>query len=117
VGKLSVLLSILELRNVGIGTTAPSYQLDVSGDIRATGAVRSNAGLAVFAGPAGCGGGLFTTTSCKTLACAYEKCDVGEGGVYCGYVPSYYDCNGNCISGAQQYSCPTTYVGRLILGY
>ena len=35
-------LSIAQSGNVGIGTTTPSYKLDVSGDINCTGSVRSN---------------------------------------------------------------------------
>jgi len=95
---------------VGIGTTTPAYKLDVSGDIRATGAVRSNVGTPIYKiSNSYCEGYGFLTNldTCNTSACVWDEY---------GYPTWYYTCGGKCEQG-KTHSCPNTLLGRLLSSY
>ena len=98
---------IVQYGNVGIGTTAPGAKLDVSGEIRATGAILSNTGKALYERHPYCSdpdAPSFYPT-CQTRTCDAEAW-------------FYYRCNGECIWGQNKPdTCNNTFVGRLISGY
>jgi len=96
--------------NVGIGTSNPAYKLDVVGEIRATGAIRTNTGTPIYKIPWYCegGGSLTTETTCLTACCFfYETCY------------AYYDCQGKCWEyyATRPSKCPTILLGRLLSSY
>jgi hypothetical protein len=76
--------------NVGIGTTSPSYRLDIVGDVRWSGTLQGGsvpwARLTSF--PSGCPSGQFVTAVGTTLTCASPPSGGGvTGSGYTGYLP------------------------------
>ena len=106
-------MTILSNGNVGIGTTEPGYKLDVSGEIRATGAILSNTGKAVYERNPYCtepeAPSFYTT--CQTRAW-----DIGKISKYLG-PEEYHRCDGLCWGQDKPVTCNNTFVGRLISGY
>lgn len=100
--------------NIGIGTTSPTYKLDISGDVRWTGALQGGsvpwARLTSF--PSACPSGQFVTAVGSSLTCATPA---GAGGditaVYAGTGLS-----GGGTSGDVTLSADTTYLQRRVSG-
>jgi len=68
--------------NVGIGTTAPGYKLDISGDVRWTGTLQGGsvpwARLTSF--PSACSSGQYVTAVGSTLTCSVPPAGIGGSG-------------------------------------
>ncbi|MCX6758958.1 MAG: hypothetical protein NT012_00070 [Candidatus Nealsonbacteria bacterium] len=68
--------------NVGIGTAAPGYKLDISGDVRWTGTLQGGsvpwARLTSF--PSACSSGQYVTAVGSTLTCSVPPAGIGGSG-------------------------------------
>ncbi|NMB66540.1 hypothetical protein GYA25_00550 [Candidatus Woesearchaeota archaeon] len=93
--------------NVGIGTTNPTYKLDVQGTGRFTQALIAGGGrnalYMVTSGAVATACGRITNTVSTSGTCTTVKCDINY----------YYSCAGTCDSSAPV-SCSLTFIGYLV---